>query len=323
MNVTQAIHALGVATAGLMLSLPAAAQKFPERPVRIIVPLAAGGSVDIIARAMAQGLSERFMQSVIVDNRPGAGSQLGLEILSAADPGGHTLMMISATSAVHPLLYPSRFDVVRDFSPVLQVTQQGYNLVVHPAVPAKTPLEFVAHLKANPGKLNYSSSGVGSLLHMSGELFKIATGTQMTHIPYKGMGAAYADLISGQVPAAFPTIVSSVPHVRAGRLRSLAVTLPTRVQALPTVPTFAEAGIKGVVVVNWYGLIAPKKTPPAVITRIAADTGKVMQEAEMKNRLLSDGSEAVTSTPSAFAERIQSDTRLWSAVIRQAGIKGE
>ncbi|MBM3409941.1 MAG: hypothetical protein FJY25_22000 [Betaproteobacteria bacterium] len=152
---------------------------------------------------------------------------------------------------------------------------------------------------------------------------KIAIGTQMTHIPYKGMGAAYADLISGQIPAAFPTIVSSVPHVRAGRLRSLAVTLPTRVQALPSVPTFAEAGIKGVVVVNWYGLIAPKKTPRAVIERIAADTGKVMQDAEMKNRLITDGSEAVTSNPEAFAQRIQADARLWSGVIKQAGIKDE
>jgi tripartite-type tricarboxylate transporter receptor subunit TctC len=323
MQASRVICRLGAVAACLMLPLPAPAQKFPERPVRIIVPLAAGGSVDIIARAMAQGLSERFRQSVIVDNRPGAGSQLALDILAAADPGGHTLMMISATSVVHPLLYPSRFDVVRDFSPILQVTQQGYNLVIHPAVPAKTPLEFVAHLKANPGKLNYSSSGVGSLLHMSGELFKIATGTQMTHIPYKGMGAAYADLISGQIPAAFPTIVSSVPHVRAGRLRSLAVTLPARVQALPNVPTFAEAGIKGVVVVNWYGLIAPKKTPRAVIDRIAADTGAVMQEAEMKNRLLADGSEAVTSSAEAFAQRIQADAKLWGGVIKQAGIKGE
>jgi tripartite-type tricarboxylate transporter receptor subunit TctC len=313
---------LGVA-ATLAGFVPAHAQKFPERPVRILVPLAAGGSVDTVARSLSQGLSDSFGQSVIVDNRPGAGSQVALEILAGADPSGHTLVMISATSVVHPLLYKSRFDVVRDFSPVLQVTQQGYNMVVNPAVPAKTPLELVAHLKANPGKLNYSSSGIGSLIHMSGELFKIATGTQMTHVPYKGMGAAYADLIGGQVQVGFPTIISSVPHVRAGRLRSLAVTPGKRVPALPNVPTFAEAGIKGVVVTNWYGIIAPKKTPKPVIDRIAADAGKAMQDPEMVKRLIADGSEAMVGTPQQFGELIQSETKLWAGVIKKAGIKGE
>lgn len=314
--------ALGIAAA-LSAVAPAHAQKFPERPVRILVPLAAGGSVDTVARSLSQGLSDSFGQSVIVDNRPGAGSQVALEILAGADPSGHTLVMISATSVVHPLLYKSRFDVVRDFSPVLQVTQQGYNMVVNPAVSAKTALELVAHLKANPGKLNYSSSGIGSLIHMSGELFKIATGTQMTHVPYKGMGAAYADLIGGQVQVGFPTIISSVPHVRAGRLRSLAVTPGKRVPALPNVPTFAEAGIKGVVVTNWYGIIAPKKTPKPVIDRIAADAGKAMQDPEMVKRLLADGSEAMVGTPQRFGELIQSETKLWAGVIKNAGIKGE
>ena len=314
--------ALGIAAA-LSAVAPAHAQKFPERPVRILVPLAAGGSVDTVARSLSQGLSDSFGQSVIVDNRPGAGSQVALEILAGADPSGHTLVMISATSVVHPLLYKSRFDVVRDFSPVLQVTQQGYNMVVNPAVPAKTALELVAHLKANPGKLNYSSSGIGSLIHMSGELFKIATGTQMTHVPYKGMGAAYADLIGGQVQVGFPTIISSVPHVRAGRLRSLAVTPGKRVPALPNVPTFAEAGIKGVVVTNWYGIIAPKKTPKPVIDRIAADAGKAMQDPEMVKRLLADGSEAMVGTPQQFGELIQSEKKLWAGVIKKAGIKGE
>ncbi len=309
--------------AALLVAVPAFAQKFPLRPVRILVPLAAGGSVDTIARSLSTGLFESFGQSVIVDNRPGAGSQVALEILSGADPSGHTLLMISATAVVHPLLYGSRFDVVRDFSPVLQVTQQGYNLVVYPGVPAKSAMEFVNYLKANQGKVNYSSSGIGSLLHMSGELFLIATGTKMTHVPYKGMGAAYADLIGGQIQAAFPTIVSSVPHVRSGRLRSLAVTLPARVQALPNVPTFAEAGIKGVVVVNWYGVIAPKKTPKAVIDRLAADIGKAMQDPEMQKRLLADGSEVMVSTPQAFGELISAESKKWGTVIKKAGIKGE
>lgn len=315
--------ALVVLVTSVFATLSAQAQKFPERPVRILVPLAAGGSVDTIARSLSIGLSESFGQSVIVDNRPGAGSQLALGILANSDPSGHTLLMISATAVVHPLLYKSNFDVVRDFSPVLQVTQQGYNLVVHPGVPAKSPQEFVKYLKANQGKVNFSSSGIGSLLHMSGELFLIATGTKMTHVPYKGMGAAYADLISGQIEAAFPTIVSSVPHVRSGRLRSLAVTLPTRVQALPNVPTFAEAGIKDVVVTNWYGLIAPKKTPKPAIDRIVADTSKAMLDPDMKKRLLADGSEVVVGTPQAFGELISAESRQWSTVIKKAGIKGE
>lgn len=314
--------ALGIIAASV-IAFPVQAQKFPQRPVRILVPLAAGGSVDTIARSLSGGLADSLGQSVIVDNRPGAGSQVALEILAGADPSGHTLVMISATAVVHPLLYGSRFDVVRDFSPITQVTQQGYNLVVNPAVPAKSPQEFVNYLKANQGKVNFSSSGIGSLLHMSGELFLIATGTKMTHVPYKGMGAAYADLIGGQVQAAFPTIVSSVPHVRSGRLRSLAVTLPTRVQALPNVPTFAEAGIKGVVVVNWYGVIAPKKTPKPVIDRLVTDIGKAMQDPEMQKRLLADGSEAMVSTPQAFGDLISAESKKWGMVIKTAGIKGE
>jgi len=314
--------ALGIFAASV-LSFPVYAQKFPVRPVRILVPLAAGGSVDTSARSLSGGLAESLGQSVIVDNRPGAGSQVALEILAGSDPSGHTLVMISATAVVHPLLYGSRFDVVRDFSPVMQVTQQGYNLVVNPGVPAKSPMEFVSYLKANQGKVNFSSSGIGSLLHMSGELFLIATGTKMTHVPYKGMGAAYADLIGGQVQAAFPTIVSSIPHVRSGRLRSLAVTLPARVQALPNVPTFAEAGIKGVVVVNWYGVIAPKKTPKPVIDRLVTDIGKAMQDPEMQKRLLADGSEVMVSTPQAFGELVSAESKKWGMVIKTAGIKGE
>ena len=323
MKPSKRISALLILFVGIAAVLPAQAQKFPLRPVRILVPLAAGGSVDTIARSLSGGLAESLGQSVIVDNRPGAGSQVALDILAASDPSGHTLLMISATAVVHPLLYGSRFDVVRDFSPVLQVTQQGYNLVVHPAVPAKSPQEFVSYLKANQGKVNFSSSGIGSLLHMSGELFLIATGTKMTHVPYKGMGAAYADLIGGQVQSAFPTIVSSVPHVRSGRLRSLAVTLPKRVQALPNVPTFAEAGIKGVVVVNWYGVIAPKKTPKPVVDRLVTDISKAMQDPEMQKRLLADGSEVMVSTPQAFGELISAESKKWGAVIKTAGIKGD
>jgi tripartite-type tricarboxylate transporter receptor subunit TctC len=244
------------------LSVPGSAygQAYPIRPVRTVVPLAPGGGMDTVTRALSVKLGEAFGQTFVVDNRPGAGSQIGLEILSASAPDGHTLMMISATTVVHPLLYSSRFDIVRDFAPLAQVTAQGYVMVVHPSIPAKSVAEFVQFLRANPDKINFSSSGIGSLIHMSGELFKIATGTHMTHVPYKGMAAAYSDLVGGQVQASFPTVISSMAHINAGRLRALAVTPARRVPALPQMPTFAEAGVRGVVVVNWYGLIAPLKS---------------------------------------------------------------
>jgi tripartite-type tricarboxylate transporter receptor subunit TctC len=312
-----AIAALAAAAA------PAQAQTYPQRPLRILVPLVAGGGMDTVTRSLALKLSEAFAQNVIVDNRPGAGSQVALEILAGSAPDGYTLMMISGTTVVHPILYKSRFDIVRDFTPVSQVTAQGYALVVHPSIPARTAGEFVQYLRAHPGKLNYASSGIGSLIHMSGELFQIATGTRMTHVPYKGMGGAYSDLISGNVQSAFPTIISSLVHIKNGRLRALAVTPPKRAPSLPDVPTMAEAGIQGVVVVNWYGLIAPARTPRAVVERLAAETAKAMQLPEVTKRLVADGSEAAPSSPQAFADHLRAEHALWARVIKQAGIVGQ
>ena len=301
----------------------AQAQGYPNRPVRIIVPLAAGGGMDTVTRSVALTLGEVFGQSVVVDNRPGAGSLVGLEILSNAAPDGYTLMMVSATTVIYPILYKARFDIVKDFTPVSQVTEQGYVLVVHPSIPAKSVKEFVAYVKANPDKLNYSSSGIGSPIHMSTELFQFATGTRMTHIPYKGMGAAYADLVGGRIQLSFATIISSQPHVKAGRLRALAVTPAKRVPAIPDVPTFAEAGVPGVVVVNWYGLIAPRGTPAAIVERISRETAKAVQSPEIAGRLTADGSAGVGSTPQTFAERMRAEQAQWSKVIKHAGIRGK
>ena len=307
----------------LLVPLTAPAQNYPIRPARVIVPLAAGGGMDTVTRGLAQKLGDVFGQTFVVDNRPGAGSQVALEITAAAAPDGHTLMMLSATTVIHPLLYTSRFDIVRDFAPVSQVTAQGYVLVVHPKIPSKSVAEFTQYLRANPGKLNYASSGIGSPIHMTGELFQVATGTRMLHIPFKGMGAAYTDLVGGRVEVSFPTIISSIPHIQAGRLRALAVTPPKRVPALPDIPIFAEAGVKGVVVVNWYGLIAPKGTPKAIIDRVSGEAAKAMQSPEMAKRLLAEGSEAVGSTPQQFADHIRAEHEMWSRVIKQAGIRGQ
>jgi len=306
-----------------LMVLPAHAQSYPNRAVRVLVPLSAGGGMDTVARGLGQRLGDVLGQSFVVDNRPGAGSQIALEILGAATPDGHTLMMISATTIVHPILYKSRFDILRDFAPVSQVSAQGYVLVVHPAVPVKSVAELVQYLRANPGKLNYGSSGIGSPIHMSGELFQIATGTRMIHIPFKGMGAAYNDLVGGHVELSFPTIISSIPHINAGRLRALAVTPATRVPALPDIPTMAEAGVPGVVVLNWYGLIAPARTPKRVIDQLAGETIKSMQAPEMTKRLVAEGSTAVGSSPQQFAAHLRAEHELWSRVIKQAGIRGE
>jgi tripartite-type tricarboxylate transporter receptor subunit TctC len=299
----------------------AGAQEYPSRPIRIIVPLAAGGGMDTVTRALALKLGEAFRETVVVDNRPGAGSQIGLEILGSSDPDGYTLMMISATTVIHPLLYGSRFDILRDFVPVSQVTEQGYALVVHPSIPASSVSEFVQYLKAHPGKLNYASSGIGSPIHMTTELFLGTTGTQMTHVPFKGMGTAYSDLVAGRIQASFATVISSLAHVKAGRLRVLAVSPDKRVPALPDTPTLKQAGVD-VAVVNWYGLIAPKGTPAVVVQRVAEESAKAMHAPDMVARLTAEGSEAVGSSPKEFGTRLHQEREQWARVIKQAKIKG-
>lgn len=306
-----------------LLGATAHAQTYPSRPLRVLVPLAAGGGMDTVTRALALSLADSLGQNVVVDNRPGAGSLVSLDILVDAVPDGHTLMMVSATTVIYPLLYKGRYDIARDFAPVSQVTAQGYVLVVHPSLPVKSALELVKHAQANPDKLNFSSSGIGSPIHMTTELFKIATGTKMIHVPYKGMGAAYADLVGGRIQLSFATIISSQTHVKNGRLRALAVSAGKRAPAMPDVPTLTEAGVPGVVVVNWYGLIAPKGTPRTAIDKIAAQTKKAVRQQDFEKRLVADGSEAVGSSPAEFAAHIRAESKQWRDVIKKAGIKAQ
>jgi tripartite-type tricarboxylate transporter receptor subunit TctC len=319
MNTKTCINFLALCCA--LLTATVHAQTFPSRPMRVLVPLAAGGGMDSVSRNIAASFTEALGQTVVVDNRPGAGSLVSMEILAESAADGHTLMMISATTVIYPLLYKSRLDPVRDFTPVSQVTAQGYVLVVHPSLPAKSALEFVNYAKANPDKLTYASSGIGSPIHMTTELMQIATGTRLIHVPYKGMGAAYADLVGGRISFSFATIISAQGHIKNNRLRALAVSTGKRAPAMPDTPTMAEAGVPGVVVVNWYGLIAPKATPKAVIDRIAAETARAVKAPSMMKHLIADGSEGVGSTAAEFTAHIKAESEQWRRVIKQGGIK--
>ena len=303
--------------------LPAQAQSYPNRPIRLIVPLAAGGAMDTIARGVGARLADSLGQTIVVDNRGGGGGTIGAELVAAAAPDGYTLIMMSATSVIRPLLYSARYEMVRDFAPISQVSAQPYLLVVHPSIPAKTVQELVAYAKASPGKLNYASAGQGSIIHLATELLRVQTGTRMTHVPYKGMGAAYPDLIAGNVQIALASIVSGQPHVRAGRLRGIAVTGPKRSKSSPEFPTLAEAGVKGYAVTNWYGLLAPAKTPRPIVERLHQDVVLVLQQPDVLKRFAADGAEAVDSTPKEFAAHINAESGKWAKVIKEAGIKGE
>ncbi len=312
-----------VVCAFALQTMPANAAAYPERPIRLIVPLAANGAMDTVARSLAIKLTEGLGQTVVVDNRGGGGGSVGAELVRFAAPDGYTIIMISASSVIHPLMYKADYDAVRDFSAVTQVTSQPYLVVVHPSIPVKTLNELIAYAKANPNKLNYASAGNGSLIHLTGELFKFVTGTEMTHIPYKGIGAAYPDLIGGQIQLTFGSIISALPQVRAGRLRALAVTGPKRAKPLPDVPSAAEVGVKGFVMTQWYGVQGPAKMPQAVIERLNSEIRKALDNPAVLSRLIDDGAEAQPGTPQQFHDHLIAERNKWAGVIKQAKIKGD
>ncbi len=305
------------------LVFPAQAQGYPARPVRMIVPLAAGGAMDTIARGVGAKLSDSLGQTVVIDNRGGGGGTIGVELAAAAPPDGYTLIMMSATAVIRPLLYSANYEILRDLAPVSQVSAQPYLLVIHLSLPAKNVRELVAYARANPGKLNYPSSGQGSIIQLATELLCVQTGMRMTHVPYKGMGAAYPDLLAGNTQIALASIVSGQPHVRAGRLRGIAVTSARRANSSPDIPTIAESGVKGYEVTNWYGVLAPAKTPRAIVERLHQRIVKVLDQPDIVKRFAADGADAVDSTPQEFAAHIKAETVKWAKVIKEAGIRGE
>lgn len=301
----------------------ASAQQFPQRPVRLIVPLAPGGGVDITARTVAPRLSTLWGQSVVVDNRPGGTGAIGLETAARAQPDGHTIVLITGTHTARRATHHGRlsYDLLKDFRAVTQMTRQSYVLVLHPAVPAKSIPDLLALAKAKPGSLAYGSAGQGSLQHLSGALLGTLTNTELLHVAYKGGGPALADVLGGQISMVFATPLESVPHIKTGRLRALAVTSPKRSPAMPELPAIAETGVAGYEVTNWYGVLAPVATPATVVDILNRGIVDVLRTPEMQERFRSDGVELVGSTPAEYQKHISAEIVKWEGVVKQAGIK--
>lgn len=314
-----------VSIAGLV-ALPqtanSAASAYPAKPIRLIVPFAPGGGTDIVARLIGQRLSEVFKQQVVVDNRAGGSGIVGTDIVAKAAPDGYTLIMISSTHTIVPSLFAKvPYDAVKDFAPVTQATSQPYIMGVHPSVPARSVNEFIALAKSTLGQLNYASGGSGTAPHLAGELLKTLTGIDMVHVPYKGGGPALLALISGEVAMLFSSLPSTLPQVKADKVRALAVSSAKRSPAVPALPTVAESGVPGFEVINWYGVLAPAKTPRAMVAKLHAEIVRLLQTPEIKERLATDGTDAVGSTPEAFGAYIQAEITKWGKVVKASGMR--
>lgn len=301
------------------------AQDYPARPVRIIVPVATGGATDILTRVLAQRLAMAWSQQVLVDNRPGGGSNVGFEAAARAPADGYTLLMAQPAFTVNVSLYKKlAYDPMRDFAAVTLAATGANVLVIHPSVPARTLKDFIALAKARPGQLNYASSGNGTTPHLSGELFKSMAGVNIVHIPYKGAGASVTDLLGGHVDLAFLSLSSVVPQLQAGRLRALAITSATRSALMPGLPTFAEAGLQGFEVTGWYGVLAPSGTATAIINRLHADITTSLSHADVIQTLGSFGLEpAKPNSPEAFNAYLQAEIAKWARVVKASGAKAD
>jgi tripartite-type tricarboxylate transporter receptor subunit TctC len=318
-----------LAAAALLLATPSHAAEtqrgdtFPSRPLRFIVPIAPGGGVDTTARAVGQNLSVRAGQPVVIENRSGGGGSIGAELTAQAAPDGHTVMITSSSFIIHSLLYSTRYDPARDFTPVTQLVQHPYVMVVPAAIPPASVREFVAWAKAQKTGVSYASSGVGSLIHLTGELFNTATGLRMVHIPYKGIALAFPDMFAGQVHVTFNSILTSLPHITAGRFKALGVTSLKRTARLPDVPTLDEAGLARFEVTQWYGVFAPARTPAARINWMQQEIAGILKTPEMAERIANEGSLAVGNTADEFRRLLNAETDKWRDLIRQSGIRAE
>jgi len=301
----------------------ALAQAFPSKPIRIVVPFTPGGPNDILARMIGQRYTAAWGQQTIVDNRPGGGTVIGSDIVAKAPADGHTLLMVSTSHAANPSLMPKLpFDTLRDFMAVGQAVSSPNVLVVHPSVPAKTTADLIAIAKSRPGQITFASGGSGAATHLAGELLKIMGGVEMTHIPYKGAGPATIDLISGQVTWMFGTILPTIPHVRAGKLRALAVSGKKRAEVMSAVPTVAEH-VPGFEASSWYGVFAPAGTPAEVIAKLNQEMARALTPPDVRQRLAAEGTEVVAGNPDEFMTLFRSEVAKWARVIKQSGIRLE
>ena len=300
------------------------AQDFPVRPIRMILGFAPGGSTDLVARVVAAKMTESWGQQAVVDNRPGANGMIGADLVAKANPDGYSLLLSSiGPMAINASLYKMPYDIVADFAPVTYTGNVTNLLVVHPSVAATSVKELIALAKAQPGKLTFASSGTGGAPHMAVELFKILAKVNVVHVPYKGGGPAMADLVGGQISGSFASMPSSIPFVRAGKLRALAVTAPKRSPAEPQVPTISEAGIPGFSVVDWQGLFTTAKTPPAVVAKLNKEVVRILALPDVVERLATAGVEIQTSTPKEWGDFVKSEIAKWSKVVKEAGVKVE
>lgn len=307
----------------LLFAATHAQAAWPERPITLVVPYTPGGVTDALARVVATALSERLKQPVVVDNRAGGGANIGAALVARANPDGYTLLMGSAaTHAINVSLYKKlSYDPIKDFAPISLVAEVPNVLVVNPSVPVHSVKELIAYAKANPGRLNFGSSGAGGTIHLSGELFKSMAGVQMTHVPYKGSAPAVNDLLGGQIQVMFDSSV--VPYVKAGRLRALGVTSATRSSALPDVPTIAEAGLPGYEATAWFGVLAPAGTPEPVVTKLNTEISAVLRDPAVTKWMVGQGFEAAGGTPADFATHIRKETAKWARVVKESGATAE
>ena len=302
----------------------ALAQDYPSRAVKIIVPFAAGGPADVYARFLAQRLQEAMGQPFVVEDRPGGGSIVGTDAAAKSAPDGYTLLVMSNTHTVNESLIPNKpFVLSRDFVPITPINYSDLVMVVHPSVKAKTLSEFIALAKAQPGKLNYASSGPGTPYHMAGELFKAMAGVDIVHVPYRGSSGARTDIIGGQVQMMFDAVTTMSEHVKAGQVRALGTTGKVRSTVLPDVPTISEAGVPGYEATIWIGLIAPKGTPPAIVNRLNAEITKIVARPEVKREWAAQGAVAMTMTPEEFGKYIDGDIVKWERIVKISGAKPE
>jgi tripartite-type tricarboxylate transporter receptor subunit TctC len=283
-----------------------------------------GSAVDIVARIVAQKLGEQLGQQVVVDNRAGAGGNLGAELAARAAPDGYTLFMGTPAHAINTGLYRKlNYDLIRDFAPVSQVTSGQYVVIVHPSLPVKSIKELIALALAKPGRLNYASAGSGNATHLAGELFASKAHVKLVHVPYKGSGPALTDLVGGQVQLMFSNLTAAMPQVKTGRIRALAVTGPKRATAAPDLPTVIEAGVAGYTVISWFGVLVPVATPQGLVMRLNSDLARTMRAPDVRERLASDGAEPQTGTPEQFGAFLRSEIAQWTKVVKDAGIVAE